>query len=234
MLAIIKREISSYFSSATGYLFLALFYLVAGIIFVGTTLTYKDPRLTFVYATIFIFVCLLIPILTMRLISEDKKQKTDQALFTAPIRLSTIAIGKYLSALFMFFIGIFVTIVYALIVSFFSIPDWPVILGSFVGILLLGSALIAIGMFFSSLTESQVVAAISTLGVSLIIIFTDFISSIINVKFIKNIINSLSFNNHYQNFSSGIFSLSDTIFFLSVSALFIFLTVRVLYKKRWN
>ena len=78
MLAIIKREISSYFSSATGYLFLALFYLVAGIIFVGTTLTYKDPRLTFVYATIFIFVCLLIPILTMRLISEDKKQKTDQ------------------------------------------------------------------------------------------------------------------------------------------------------------
>lgn len=234
MSAIIKREINTYFSSAIGYVFLSIFYIFAGFNFFTYCLYSNSSSLTYVYKYLFTFTCFIIPILTMRLISEDKKQKTDQALYTAPIRLSSIALGKFISAIIVFTIAISITLIYALIISFFTMPDWPVVIGSFLGILLLGSALISIGMFLSSLTENQVIAAISTLGVGLFIIFMDSIASVIKNKFIKESLNSLSFNSHYQNFSLGIFNFTDIIFFLTVTALFIFLTVYVLAKKRWN
>lgn len=234
MLAIIKREINTYFSSVIGYVFLAIFFFFTGLNFYVYSLYSNSSSLTYVYKHLFIFTCFITPILTMRLISEDKKQKTDQALYTAPIKISSIALGKFISALVVFIIAISITLVYALVISFFTMPEWPVIIGSFIGILSLGSALISIGMFLSSLTESQVVAAISTLGVGLFIIFMDSIASVIKIKFIKNALTFLSFNNHYQNFSLGIFNFADIIFFSTVSALFIFLTVYVLDKKRWN
>lgn len=234
MLAIIKREISAYFSSAIGYVFLAIFFVFAGFNFFAYSLSFNSSSLTYVYKYLFTYTCFVIPILTMRLISEDKKQKTDQALFTAPVRLSSIALGKYFSAVIIYLIAISITLVYAIVISFFAMPDWPVVFGSFIGILMLGATLISIGMFLSALTESQIVAAISTLGVGLFIIFMDSISSIINVKFIKEILTNLSFFNHYHNFSLGIFNFVDIIFFLSVSALFVFLTVYIFYRKRCN
>ena len=234
MLAIIKREIKTYFSSAIGYVFLAIFFALEGWIFSASSLYSNNSSLTYVYKYLFIFTCFVVPILTMRLISEDKKQKTDQALYTAPIRISSIALGKFISAIIVFTIAISITLVYALVISFFTMPEWPVVIGSFIGILLFGSSLISIGVFLSSLTENQVIAAISTLGVGLFVIFMDSITSTIKIKFIKSALTSLSFNNHYQNFSLGIFNFTDIIFFLTVSALFIFLTVYVLDKKRWN
>ena len=234
MKAIIKKELLSYFSSAIGYVYLAVFCLFGGFYFFATSLFSNSASLNYVFFNLFTIVAFLIPILTMRLISEEKKQKTDQALLTAPISITAIVFGKYIGACLMYLIGISITLVYGIIISFFTMPQWPVIIGSFIGLYLLGSTLIAICMFLSSLTENQVIAAISTLGVGLFIIFMDSITSVIKNKFIKESLNSLSFNSHYQNFSLGIFNFTDIIFFLTVTALFIFLTVYVLAKKRWN
>ncbi len=234
MTAILKRELSSYFSSAIGYIVLAVFYLFAGIYFFSASLYRNSASLNNVFSNLFTVVAFLIPILTMRLISEDKKQKTDQALFTAPVRLSSIALGKYFAALILYVISISVTLLYAIVISFFVRPDWPVVLGNFLGLFLLGAALIAIGMFLSSLTENQVIAAVSGFAVAIFVIMMDFISSIIPVQFISNILRNISFTAHYSDFTMGIFNLVDVFFFLSVSALFVFLTVRIFEKKRWS
>lgn len=234
MLAIIKRELSAYFSSAIGYIFLAVFYLFAGFNFFVICLYSNSSSLNYVFSNLFTATAFLVPILTMRLFSEERKQKTEQALLTAPIALTSIVLGKYLSALVLFFISCCITLVYAAVISFFVLPDWPVIIGSFVGLFLLGAALIAIGTFLSSLTENQVISAVAAFAVSLFVIMMDTIARVLPIDWLGNFIKQISFTAHYSDFTMGIFNLVDVFFFASVSALFIFLTVRVFEKRRWS
>lgn len=231
--AIIKRELSAYFSSAIGYIFLAAFYVFAGYAFF-ITLANQMASLTYVFSFMFSFVMFLVPVLTMRLWSEEKKQKTDQALFTAPVKLLPITLGKYLAALIVFAISLAITVVFALVISFYTSPDWAVVIGNILGLFLLGAALISIGMFISALTENQVIAAVGGFAAALFINMIDTIANIIPIQAISNIIAKLSFNTHYNNFTTGILNISDVLFFLSFIAIFVFLTVRVFEKKRWS
>ena len=149
MKAILKRELSSYFSMTTGYVFLAGFYLLSGFFFYMTSLMQRTTNLSYTFNNLFLVIVLAIPLLTMRLFSEEKKQKTDQALLTAPVSLTSIVLGKFFASLVMFFLCILITLVYGLVVSFFGFTDWPVIFGNFIGLFLLGAAFSAIGMFIS-------------------------------------------------------------------------------------
>lgn len=234
MSAIIKREISAYFKSSIGYIYLSIFYLFGGFYFFINCLSSTSSNLTYLFYNLFTIVLLLIPILTMRLLSEEKRQKTDQALLTAPVSLTAIVIGKYLGALVMYTIGISVTLIYAVILSFFSSISVAVILGNFLGLFLLGAAFISVCLFLSSLTENQIVAAISGFAVSIFIIMLGTIATNIPNPFLSNILIAISFSAHYSDFSTGIFNLVDLFFFISATALFIFLTVRVLEKRRWS
>lgn len=234
MIAIIKREISSYFTSAIGYTVLAIMYLLSGFFFYGTCLMANRSSLTYVFSDMLIAVLILVPVLTMRLVSEEKRQKTDQALFTAPVSLTSIALGKYFSALIVFVIAVLPTLLFAFVIRIFTIPDWTSILCNFIGLILLGGAFIAVGMFISSLTDKQAVAVFITLGVSILIFFLDAIANIVPISFISNALSSISFMNHYTNFTMGILSVVDILFFVSVAAAFIFLTVRVFEKRRWS
>lgn len=170
----------------------------------------------------------------MRIWSEEKKQRTDQALFTAPVKLLPITLGKYFAALAIYAISLASMLVFALILTFFGSPDWTVIIGNLIGLFLLGAALIAIGMFISALTENQVIAAIGGFVVAIFVTLIDTIANAIPVAFISKIIASMSFNAHYNNFTVGILDLSGVVFFLSVIALFVFLTTRIFEKKRWS
>lgn len=235
MIAVMKRELSSYFLSVLAYVYLAIFTLFSGIYFFVTCLYgYGSNNLTHVFGNLFVIVIFLVPILTMKLWSEENKQKTDQLLLTAPVRLTSIVFGKYLAALLIFLSGLFITIIYAGIISAFADPVWPLVLTHFLGLLLLGGALISIGLFISSLTESQLISAIVSFAIGLLIMMMDSLSSFMNIKFLANLFNAISFNRHYQNFTSGILNLTDVVFFLSVSLTFIFLNIRVLEKKRWR
>ena len=234
MWAIIKREISSYFTSAVGWVFLAAFYGFASFYFYMYCLMYQSASMTYVFPSMFTITMFLIPILTMRIWSEEKKQRTDQALFTAPVKLLPITLGKYLAAIIIYAISLACMLVFALILTFFGSPDWTVILGNLLGLFLLGSSLIAIGMFISALTENQMIAAIGGFVVAIFVSLMDTIANAIPIDFISKMIASASFNAHYTNFTVGILDLSGVIFFLSIIALFVFLTTRIFEKKRWG
>ncbi len=231
MIAIIKREIAAYFSSAIGYIVLAAFYVFGGFYFYMSGLMSNTTDLSYTFSSLFVIMIFIIPILTMRLFSEEKKQKTDQALLTAPVSLTSIVLGKYFAALLMYLFCILITLVYAVIISFFNAPDWITVLGNFLGIFLLGMALISMGLFLSSITENQIVAAIGGIVVGLLMLFMDSIAQAISVEFISNILKKISLMSYYNNFTLGVVSLKDIGFFVSVCALFIFFTVRVFEKK---
>ncbi|MBQ1237607.1 MAG: ABC transporter permease [Oscillospiraceae bacterium] len=234
MLAIFKREFNSYFTSPIGYVFIAMFYFISGIFFFLYNLAAASAELRYVYSMLFTCSALLMPILTMRMLSEDKRQKTDQILLTSPVSLTGLLMGKFLAAFLVYVIAVSITLVYALVLSVFVSFNWAVIVSSYVGILLLGAALIAVGMFISSLTESQLVAAIVTVVVDLGLLLVDSLASVMPNTTLQNAVLSLSMSDRYGNFTMGILDFADTFFFLSVIALFIFLTGRVLEKRRWG
>ena len=234
MLAIFKREFNSYFTSPIGYVFIAMFYFISGIFFFLYNLAAASAELRYVYSMLFTCSALLMPILTMRMLSEDKRQKTDQILLTSPVSLTGLLMGKFLAAFLVYVIAVSITLVYALVLSVFVSFNWAVIISSYVGILLLGAALIAVGMFISSLTESQLVAAIVTVVVDLGLLLVDSLANVMPNTTLQNAVLSLSMSDRYGNFTMGILDFADTFFFLSVIALFIFLTGRVLEKRRWG
>ena len=234
MAAIIRRELSAYFSSAIGYIVLAAFYVFGRFYFYMSALMANTTDLSYTFSSLFIILIFIIPLLTMRLFSEEKKQKTDQALLTAPVSLTAIALGKYVAALLMYIFCIAITLVYAVIIAFFNAPSWETVLGNFLGLFLLGAALIAIGMFLSSITENQIVAAISGIVAGVFILMMDAIAQAVSVEFLSNALKKISFMSHYNNFTLGIIGLKDVVFFVSVCFLFVFLTVRVFEKKRWS
>lgn len=155
-------------------------------------------------------------------------------MLTAPVNLLQIVMGKFLAAVTVYAVIMVLFIIYGIIISFFVMPSWITILSNILGLFLFGMALISIGTFVSSLTESQIVAAIISIGAGLFISYLDTLSGSISIGFIQTILSSISFTTPYQNFAVGIIKLSDVVFFLSVPVLFNFLTVRVLERRRWN
>ena len=184
----------------------------------------------------FLLIMFILPILTMRLLSEDKKQKTDQLLLTAPVSLFSMVLGKYFAACIIYAMGLAVTVLYAIVLATFTVIEWAAIFGSIIGLLLMGMALIAVGMFISSLTENQVVAAIAGFVVMLLLYLVDSLASIISglVPVAANILYGISFQQRYNTFAYGIFDFVSIFFFLSFAAVFIYLTVRVFEKRRWS
>ena len=233
MFAILKRELSAYFASPIGYIYLAVFYVFSGYFFFGVLYS-NTTSLSNVFNGMFTIIMLLIPILTMRLLSEDRKNKTDQALLTAPINLISLVMGKFLSALIVYALGVAITLVYAIIIATFARPDWMVICGNIVGMLLLGAALIAIGMFISALTENQVIAAVGGFAAGFSLILVDSLSTLVTIDWLSIFISGLSLMVRYDEFTRGILDISNVLFLVSVCAVFIFFTVRVFEKRRWS
>jgi ABC-2 type transport system permease protein len=232
--AVLRRELSAYFHSPIGYVFLAVFYFFSGYFFTLTCLRSMNASLSGVFAGLFSILLFLVPILTMRLMSEELRGKTDQLLLTAPISLTGMVLGKYLAALLVYLLGISITLVYALVISTLTSPHWPMVLGSFLGALLLGMAMIAIGMFISSLTQNQVIAAVGGFGAALFLILVDGLGSYLTNETLVGLVMALSFYQRFQSFALGILSLSGVGFFLGVAAIFLFLTIRVFEKRRWS
>ena len=234
MSAVFKRELKAYFTSPIGWIYLAVFYFFAGLFLFLGPIAMLSPDLSSLFSSMQTIVMFLVPILTMRLFSEDKRQKTDQLLLTAPVGLTGIIFGKLLAAFTVFSIGFSATLVYAVVISAFGSIPWSLFFSNLIGMLLLGLALISIGAFISSLTENQVVAAIGGFAVMLLLVFVDTLASVITTGWIASILSNLSLYTRYSDFSYGVINFADIIFFLSVSAVFVFLTVRVFEKKRWG
>lgn len=233
MFAIFKRELKAYFTSPLGYVFLAIFYAFSGLFFYIFSLSVGSTDISSVFLMMFIVLMVFVPLLTMRLLSEDKKQKTDQLILTAPVSLLSIVMGKFLAAYAIFAIGVAVMPVYGFVMSTFATVSWLPIWGNTVGLLLLGGIFVSIGLFISSLTENQMIAAIGGFFINLMILLMNTLKNALPNGFLQDVLSSISVYSRYSEITSGIFSLSSLIFFVSVIFIFLFLTVRVLEKRRW-
>ena len=151
--AILKRELSSYFNSAIAYVVLAAYFFFSGVFFYNYCVVYNSASLSYVYGNMLLIILFIIPIMTMKSFADEKYQRTDQALFTAPVSLTRVVLGKFLGAFVLYAICSAIFLLYAVVISFFATPEWSVILCTFIGLLLFGAALLAINIFISSLTE---------------------------------------------------------------------------------
>lgn len=231
--AVYKREMRAYFTSFSAYCFLAAFFAIEGFLFYvlysnGSTNVFAIPFGYPLYLNLF-----LVPVLTMRTISEDKRQKVDQVLLTAPISVTNVVMGKFFACLTVFAIAYAPTLLFQTIVSYFSRTNWMLYLYSLLGTMLLGAAIIAIGIFVSSLTESTALAATLSIVVNIVIAFASSIAEMIGVDWITTAAKSIAMTDRYVNFGESILSVPDIVYFVSIIAVFLFLSVRSVEKRRW-
>ncbi len=238
MSAIFKREFKSYFTSPIGFAILVISYLCSGFFFF-MDFSSGSPELSNVFSMMFLVVLVIVPILTMRLFSEDKRQKTDQLLLTAPVKLISVVLGKFFAAFAVFALSVAMVLVYQVIVAFYVSPDWMVFLGNLLGTLLFGGALIALGLFLSCLTESQMVAAILCFATEFLIISMDLVADALTMssmkiaKLAQTVLNWLSVYDRYVSFTQGTMDYANVVFFASMMFIFVMLTVLVNDRRRY-
>lgn len=232
--AIYRREIGAFFTSSIAYVFLAVFYSITGFMLAMENLAGGATNLMGVFTIMFIISIFMIPILTMRLFSEEKKQRTEQGLLTAPVSLTGIVLGKYFAALTIYLIAAAVVFFYGVLISLYGSVAWMTLFSNFIAIVLVGAAFIAVGLFISSLTENQVAAAVGGIVCLLMFLLVDTLAARIQVEWFQKLLYDLSFYTRYYEFTCGIFNLSSVLFFISTAVLFNFFTVRVFEKRRWS
>jgi ABC-2 type transport system permease protein len=233
--AIYGREVKAYFTSPIAYVFIVILYYFASQAFVIQNIVSGVADVSVAYSGAFFILLFIVPLLTMRLFTEEKRQKTDQCLLTAPVSLFSIVGGKFFAACTVLLVGMAEFIVFAFVMyGLAGSLDWAVMVGNFLGYFLLGASFIAIGEFVSAMTENQVVAAIISFIVNYLFYQIDGVASSVSNEFISNLLVNIGFYPRYNEFTAGILSLKSVIFFLSVVFIFNFLTVRALERRRWN
>ena len=165
MLAVYKKELRSYLTSMVGYVFIAFILLILGIYFTAYNLQYGSPDFGVTLSSVTFLFLIITPVLTMRILAEEKKNRTDQILLTAPIAVWKVVLGKYLSMITIYLIPVAVGNLYPLIMGKYGAVSYPMAYTAVLGFFFLGCAQIAVGLFLSSVTESQIIAAVLTFGV---------------------------------------------------------------------
>ena len=232
--AIFRRELKAYFTSPIAYIFIAVFYIYTSTFFASYNLYYGTTDMSTSFTSAFTIIMILLPLLTMRLFTEEKRQKTDQCLLTAPVNLFSIVMGKFFAAVCVFLCAMAIYVLYVItLVALAGSVAWATVIGNFVALLLLGASFISIGIFVSAMTENQVVAAIVSFIIIMLFYMIDIFAGNVQVEWLRNVMSSLGFYTRYYEFSTGIFSIPSLVFFLSAIFIFNFLTVRALEKRRW-
>ena len=175
----------------------------------------------------------IIALLTMKSFSEEKRARTEQLLLTSPVSLTGMVMAKFLAAFTLFMGTLVLTVPFFAVLSMYSDPNWAKIIGCTVGIILIGSCFIAVGLFMSSLTENQLAAAVGTIAVLCGLVMTSVLNSVIDFYPVRAVLSWISIYSRFANFTYGIFDIPAAVYYISVCAVFIFLTVRVYEKRRY-
>lgn len=235
MLAIYKRELDNYLQSPVGYVFLGMFALIFSMMFAFFNISAQSASLSAVFQMMTFAIMLLIPILTMRLLSEDKANKTDQLLFCAPVSTFDIVFGKFLAASALVLFGLVTTLPHLAILAFQGNPPAAATIAIYVGFFLLALAYMSIGIFISSFTESQVVSAFITFGIFVALLFVEgFLINMIPNQTVVTVLSWFSIMKRFGDFSIGVLNFAQVVYYVSVIAIFLFLTTRRLEKRRWS
>ena len=225
----------SYFTGVIGYVFLVLFLAVGGAVFCLTTLFAMSADVSQFFTYMMIFSAVILPLLTMKSFSDERKAKTEQLLLTAPVSLTGMVFGKFLAAMTMFSGALLTNCLYFLILYRYAEVKTAHLIGNFVALLLVGMTFIAIGVFVSSLTENQLTAAVGTMAIILLFLGIGIINSLLPSSFwLRYVFDCVSIFTRFQTFVNGYFDLSSLLYYLSVTVVFVYLTIRVYDRRRYN
>lgn len=236
MKAIYKRELRAYFQSVIGWLFCAATLFCVSLYFVSANLLSGYSNIAYALSSGAFLFLFSVPILTMRILAEEKKQKTDQLILTAPVPVWKIVVGKYLAMATVFICAVAVVCFYPIIMSFFGTVNMAEAYVAIFGYTLYGLAGIAVGMFISSITESQVVAMVLSFVAMFITYMMSGITSMVSStgNIVTKILNCFDFGSRMQDFYNGIFSVTGTAYYLTVIGLGIFFTIQSIQKRRYT
>ncbi|MGZ3421699.1 MAG: ABC transporter permease [Polyangiales bacterium] len=230
-----KREFKSNFDSPIGYVVIALTLAGVGLFVFRDYWTINRATLYPLFTWIpWAFTFFVIPAITMRLFSEEKRTGTLELLITMPIRDREVVVGKYLATLGVIAVLLVLTLTYPISIGYLtSALDWGPILTGYIGLLLHASAGIAIGLFFSSITENQIIAFMLTAVVLMILFALDYLGAAVGGT-IGDIISFMSFQRRLAPFGRGLVDLRHVFYFLSMTAFFLLLTIRQLESRKWK
>ena len=224
MWAVLKKEFKSYFLTPIGYVFIGLFLAIFSLIFYITTIYQGASTFQYVFGYVVMYgVVFLIPLLTMRMFAEERKNGTEQLLLTSPRSITEIVLGKYFAAISVIIITLIFSLIYYGILCFFKAPNLVPTLVMMLGFLLVAMAAIAIGMFISSLTENQIIAAVITI---IFFVGSWFLPSV-NDSF--SIIDLMS---NYQKFPAGLISITEVFNLLGIAIMFVLFTIIIMQRKK--
>ena len=232
MKAIYKRELQAYFKTPVGYIFIGMFLLVSAFFFIISTLLSGYPTIDAVLYNLLSVFMFVIPILTMRLLSEERNKKTDQVLLTSPVSVPSIVLGKFFAACTIYLITLVFTLLYLTVVAAHGEPMYAQTFCSYIGFILLGVTFISIGLFISALTENQIVAAVITFVVLILLNLMESFQGLVANPAFSKIISALAVTSRFNGFNMGILSLESVVYYVSVSALFVYLTCFVTESRR--
>jgi ABC-2 type transport system permease protein len=249
---IFKKEMRLYFSSPIAWVILTIFLFIAGYFFysifafytrasmqsmmnpaMGRELNVTDSVLRPLFSNISVILLLLMPLVTMRLFAEERRSGTIELLLTYPVRDGAVLVGKYLAALALYGVMLALTLVYPALVLYFARVEWGVLLTGYLGLLLMGAAFLAVGLFASSLTENQIVASVTTFGVLLIFWVLGWSADYAGGT-VGRVLTHLSLLDHFDSFAKGVLDTKDIIYYLSFTTVALFLTLRSLEARRWK
>ncbi len=233
MKAIFKRELRAYFTSMLGYIFLTMFLVLTGVLFYLNNVYFGVTSVKNFFDLLTTWAIFIIPLLTMRLYAEDRKLKTDQLLLTAPVSVRSVVLGKFFAAFTVLMAAVVITLIYIVVISFFGTVNWAETISCYVGFILLCTVVLAIGGFMSSLTDSQIVAAVSTYAVLIVTVFLGNIASAAS-GVLKTALLWISPTERFLDFAMGILDPSALVYYLSLTVLFLFLTVNVTERRRFS
>ncbi len=287
MTAILKKELRNYFNTVIGWGFLGFFVLITGYFFVGQNIVTGSLNYNDTLASSLSMFMILIPILTMRLFSEETRQKTNQLLYCSPVSIKSIVAGKFLSAIILFIIGIAITFIFPVMLHQYGDVDWGLTISGTAGYFMIGMCIISVGLFISAITDNQIISATATFVAAFLLLMMDNIASsapitvmsslifvaviiiavslviynstknlIVSAVFavigcviavgvylynqnfydglIINVLGWFSILNRYENFYIGIVSVSDIVYYITFTFAFLYLSVNVIEKRRWN
>jgi ABC-2 type transport system permease protein len=249
---IARKEIRTYFTSPIAYVVIAVFLVLVGFFFSSALSWFNSQAIQMaqnpyyaqqmninqmVYTPLFhnmsIILLLMLPLLTMRLFSEEKKSGTDELLFTSPVGVGQIVLGKYLAALIVLAAMLGLTGLLSIFSFAFGNPELPQIFNGYLGLFLMGAAFIAAGVFFSSLTENQIVSAILTFGALLLFWMLNWAAYSASGLW-KDVLNYLSLFQHFDDMTRGILDTKDIVYYVSFAFFGLFLTHSVIQSRRWR
>ncbi len=234
MKAVWKRELRSYLKSPVGYVYLFLYLILIGTCFSIFNIAQHSAEVSsYFYYSCYVMI-LVIPILTMKLFPEERKNKVDQVLITAPISITKMVLGKFFAAYTMFLFSLAPSVLAMGFLAWKGHVELGVMLGSYVGILLAGAAYIAIAMLMACITESQIIAFIMGFFSLLLFAICDVLKTALNNSVVNKIVDVISISTRFEKLANGLFDFSAIFYFFSLTVVFLFLIIRIVDKRRWS